>query len=287
MVFIETGKIKIAVNPLGAELCSIYHKENQLEYIWQAGKEWPKHSPVLFPIVGSLKNDLYYHNGNAYSLSRHGFAREKKFSLKKQASHQLIFQLKDDEDSIKVYPFHFILEIIYTLINDTLQVTYSVYNTGEDMMYFSIGAHPAFNVPLISEKIYEDYILEFDNPLTEEIWHLENTLIAEYSKPFLQNTLSLKLTKSLFKENALVFKGFNSSSIKLTDTSHQHGLYFNLNGCPYLGLWAAKNANFICIEPWYGIADSVNTNQELKDKEGIQSLSKGKEFRCSWSVELF
>jgi galactose mutarotase-like enzyme len=287
MLHLDNGVIRITVNPHGAELCSLVHLENNLEYIWQAGKEWPKHSPVLFPIVGSLKDDVYYHNDNAYTMTRHGFARDKNFSLMEQGPHRLMFRLQDDEETRKIYPFHFILEINYALIDDTLQVTYLVCNTGADAMYFSIGAHPAFNVPVDPQKNHEDYSLQFDTPVTAGNWHLEHALVADHPTPFLKDATSLKLNKTLFEKDALIFKGFESNTIRITDDAQQHGIDFQLNRAPYLGLWAAKCADFLCIEPWYGISDSHTTDQVLADKEGIQKLEKGDVFTKSWSVRVF
>ena len=133
----------------------------------------------------------------------------------------------------------------------------------------------------------QHYSLFFDKPVTAANWHLEHALIAAEPTSFLQNATSLQLSKSLFEKDALIFKGFDSDTIKVTDASQQHGIDFNLNGCPYLGLWAAKGADFLCIEPWYGIADSHETDQEIADKEGIQKLNAGEVFTYKWSVRVF
>jgi galactose mutarotase-like enzyme len=238
------------------------------------------------PIVGTLKENRYYYNGKEYTLSRHGFAREKVFSVVQQSPKSITFRLQNDEQTLLVYPFKFNLDISYELIEDTLKVTYLIVNDGDERMYFSIGAHPAFNVPLVWGKKYEDYSFEFDKKLTADCWLLDGALISENSKPFLQNQSNLPLHKSLFEKDALVFKGFDSASIKLVD-SEQHGLDFTFHSCPFLGLWAATNAPFVCIEPWFGIADSVTANQQLQDKEGIQILEIGREWKYSWSVRLF
>lgn len=287
MIQIENNSIKILVNPLGAELSSMYSKENKIEYVWQAGKEWAKHSPVLFPIVGALQDNTYFYNGNKYMLPRHGFAREKMFSIVDKTSESVTFRLQYDEETLQVYPFKFTLDVAYTLLLDTLQVSYIVTNVGEEKMYFSLGAHPAFNVPIEKGKNYEDYYLEFDKELTENIWLLDGGLISNNSISYLQNQSKLPLQKSLFEKDALVFKGFNSNTITVTDSNQNHGFEFHLNSCPFLGLWAASNADFICIEPWYGIADSVNTNQKLQDKEGILFLNKNEEWKYNWAVRVY
>ena len=287
MVYLENNLLKIAIKSLGAELCSMFGKENNIEYIWQAGKEWPKHSPVLFPIVGALKDNYFKYNGKSYSLSRHGFAREKEFTIINQTNQSVTFRLQHDDETLQVYPFKFILDIIYTLQNNELEVLYSITNQGNEHMYFSIGAHPAFNVPLEKNKKYEDYYLEFDKKITINQWELNGALISNNSKSFLQNQSKIQLRKALFEKDAIVCKGFNSKTIRLTDNFQEHGIEFNLNSCPFLGLWAAANASFICIEPWYGIADSVVANQQLQDKEGIQVLAVGEMSIYSWSVGVF
>ena len=271
---------------MGAELCSIFHKEHRFEYLWQAGKAWPKHSPVLFPIVGQLKNNQYYYNGNAYTLPRHGFAREKTFTMAEQTDNRLVFRLTEDESTLLSYPFRFVFDVIYTIEKNSLTVTYSVYNPGEEVLYFSAGAHPAFRVPQDIRHSYDDYYLEFEKEETSGRRALENGLVATTTTPFF-NGRKLSLTKELFYNDALVFNQMQSDYIDLRTVKSSHGLRFFINKCPYLGIWAAKDANFICIEPWNGIADAVNTDGNLEVKEGINKLGAGDFFKTSWSVEVF
>ena len=287
MITLQNDQIQIKVKPLGAELCSIFHKSNQLEYMWQAGSDWPKHSPLLFPIVGQLKDNYFKYKGQKFVLPRHGFAREKNFSLIEQGPNRLVFKLTQDEETLKVYPFHFNLEVEYALRDDTVVITYVVENTNAENLYFSIGAHPAFKVPLLENENYTDYKLVFENEVTAATWPLDNGLVMENSKSILEKKNELHLTKELFAKDALVFKNFESKSIQIKNKNHSHGLKFNLNDAPYLGLWAAKNADFICIEPWYGIADSVNANQEIISKEGIIALAPNDEFTYTYSIQVF
>ena len=287
MLTLQNEKISIKVKPFGAELCSIFHKENQLEYMWQAGSEWPKHSPILFPIVGQLKDNFFVHEDKHFALPRHGFAREKNFSLIEQGPNRLVFRLSNDDDTIKYYPFHFNLEVEYALQENNVIVTYIVENTHHENMFFSIGAHPAFKVPLYENENYNDYKILFDVDVVADNWPLELGLIKESPKQFLINKNELLLTKEMFMDDALVFKKFGASSLTLQSKNHSRGLRFELNQAPYLGLWAAKNADFICIEPWHGIADSVNSNGQLNKKEGIIKLLPKDEFKYSYSINVF
>lgn len=287
MLTLQNDTIKINVKSLGAELCSIFHKEHQLEYMWQASNEWAKHSPLLFPIVGQLSDNYFSFQNKHYPLPRHGFAREKNFSLIEQGPNRLVFRLSHDEDTIKGYPFHFNLEVEYALQDDKVIVTYVVENTDKGNLYFSIGAHPAFKVPLYDEEKYNDYKLLFDREITADLWPLENGLIGEKAIPYLKQQKEISLTKELFSKDALVFKNFGSSSIEIQSKNHAHGIRFNLHNAPYLGLWAAKDANFICIEPWHGIADSVNSDHDLISKEGIISLVPNDEFSYKFSIQVY
>lgn len=284
-IFLENEKVKIVVLPLGAELCSLYHKQYRLQYLWQAGAAWAKHSPVLFPIVGQLKNNEYIHQQKKYTLPRHGFAREKMFSVLEQKENQIIFRLSDDESNRKNYPFSFHFDIHYLLTHDELFITYSTTNTGKEKMYFSVGAHPAFRVPLDVRDKYEDYYLEFDATERSGRWPLKEGLIDSAPIPFF-NSNKIHLTKELFANDALVFKKIESNTIHLLSSKHKHGLRVHIHQCPYLGLWAAKGADFLCIEPWQGIADSVNASGEISEKEGILVLEPGENHQYLWSIQL-
>lgn len=285
-VFLENDKIKIEVLPMGAELCSLYHKKYKLQYLWQAGAAWAKHSPVLFPIVGQLKNNEYIHQQKKYTLPRHGFAREKMFSLLEQKENQIIFRLSDDESTRKNYPFFFHFEIHYHLTDDELFITYSTTNVGKEKMYFSVGAHPAFRVPFDIRDQYEDYYLEFDVRELSGRWPLKEGFIDSAPIPFFKSN-HIPLTKELFENDALVFKKIESNTIHLRSYKHQHGLRIRVNQCPYLGLWAVKGADFLCIEPWQGIADSIHASGEISEKEGIHVLEPGENHQYRWSIQLF
>lgn len=285
---IFNDQVHVVVAEKGAELQSIVRKDLQLEYLWSAGPEWAKKSPVLFPVVGTLKNNTYTYKGKNYTLGRHGFARDHVFTLTEQTAHQLTFTLTHTEETLKVYPFHFTFKVVYTLHGITLTVSYIVENIGKDELFFSVGAHPAFKVPLTDGLSYEDYYLAFNKEENTGLWPLSDGGLIEASpEPFLVKAHKLPLKKQLFYNDALVFKGLESNVIDLKSDKSPHGLSLQYDGFPYMGIWAAKDADFVCIEPWCGIADSVNATGELSGKEGIHHLEAGKHFERAWSVKLY
>ncbi|UKJ05936.1 aldose 1-epimerase family protein [Solitalea lacus] len=287
MHILENNFLSIKVNSKGAEINSIYNKQTKLEYLWQAGEAWAKHAPILFPIVGKLKNDTYQINGKSYELTQHGFARDLNFELIKQTENELIFGLNSSDQTINKYPFNFNLEIIYRLIENILEVEVKVTNTGNEQMFFSVGFHPAFKVPIEPHLRYDDYYLEFKEKENIDRWSIVGGLIGEPYSKVLQNENHLPLNYSLFNEDALVFKSLKSSKITLKSDKSVNGLAFFFNNFPFFGIWAKKNADFVCLEPWHGIADAVESNQQLKNKEGIRSLARNEEFSCGYQVATF
>ena len=286
---IENDQLRIAIQAHGAELDSIYHKEHQLEYLWSGDSAyWGKKSPVLFPIVGTLKDNTYTFKGEKYSLSRHGFARDRVFELEYQTADSAVFLLKSDAESFKNYPFHFEFRLHYALKINELCVTYGVKNLSDEPMYFSVGGHPAFQVPLVAGTFYEDYFIQLNETETFGRYPLSKEgLIETMPNAFLNNSNNIVLKHSLFYEDAIVLKHIKSNSMAILSDKTPHGLRMTFDGFPYFGIWAAKNAPFICLEPWCGIADMVNTTQELTEKEGINQLEIGEQFERTWRLEVF
>lgn len=281
--------LSVSISDKGAELQHIRHRINGLEYMWSGDPDfWGKKSPVLFPIVGGLKNNSYRFNNNEYQLGRHGFARERIFEAIQPSEDSIIFSLSADSESLLVYPFRFSFSIGYRLEENNVLVTYSVKNTDKQEMYFSVGAHPAFAVPLVTGTVFEDYYLQFNQKEDAGIWPLSDAgLIKEVPVTFFIDTDRLALRKSLFYGDALVFKALQSTSISILCNKHPHGLCLTYSNFPYMGIWSAKDADFICIEPWCGIADSVTASGKLEEKEGIYKLAPEEEFRRNWSITLF
>jgi galactose mutarotase-like enzyme len=289
MFVLENQLLKVAVNPIGAELDSVFHKEFGLEYMWSGNSNfWGKKSPVLFPIVGSLKENTYYFEGNKYQLSRHGFARERVFILEKQDDISLLFTLQYDSETLKKYPFKFLFQIKYMLVENKLKVTYIVENQSLTTMPFSVGAHPAFKIPLVDDTTYKDYFLEINKKETFGRYPLSiDGLIESKANNFLENDSKIPLKKELFYADAVVIKDMKSTKMSIKSEKTPHGLTMDFEGFPYFGIWAAKDAPFACLEPWCGIADTVLTTQNIVEKEGINLLKAGSVFERTWSIEMF
>jgi galactose mutarotase-like enzyme len=286
-VTLTNNFLSVSIKEKGAELESLFHKAHHVEYIWNGNpKFWGKSSPILFPIVGQLKSDTYIFNNKSYSLPRHGFARDYVFEVESRNTNKAVFLLRSSPASKEVYPFDFELRVVYTIEGEKLNVQYQVKNLSEEVMFFSLGAHPAFNVPLIQRTKYSDYFLEFSEEETAPRWTITKQGQIGEPEPFLQSAKTLPLDKNLFSRDALVFKKLNSTIISLRSTVHAHGFHFEFEGFPYFGIWAAPDADFVCLEPWCGIADSVNHNHELSEKEGIEKI-EGELWSRSWSVTCF
>lgn len=286
---IENESLIVKIKSKGAELFSIFNKQTQLEYMWGADpKFWGKSSPVLFPTVGALKDNNYIYKGKTYSLPRHGFAREEEFKIAHQQKDSISFSLTSNSASKEKFPFDFELIITYTLSKNTLQTFYEVKNKGSEEMYFSLGAHPAFKVPLTDRLKYKDYYIQFDQNETIGRWPItKDGLINTPPSPLLNNSKRIDLTHELFDADALVFKQLKSEVVSLKSDKDQHGLTFSFPDFPFLGIWAAPGADFVCIEPWCGIADSVNHNQEFTTKEGIEKLNAHENWKRTWSAGFY
>lgn len=289
MIQIENKHLSISVNPKGAELQNIFCKDTNLEYLWNGDPAfWGKKSPVLFPIVGGLKNNSYQLNGATYQLDRHGFARDMEFQLTSNLKESISFSLHANEETQKVYPFLFSFTITYTISKNKLICNYQITNVDLKPMFFSVGAHPAFKVPLEENLAFNDYQLIFNSNETAQQWPLTTEgLIKRAPIDFFKDTNTIALNKDLFYADALVFKELKSTSISLSSNQSNHGFKFEYNDFPYMGIWSAKNADFVCIEPWCGIADHEDANGDFKQKDGINILIPGEMMSRTWSVELY
>ncbi len=287
MITLQNKTLTAAIATKGAELQSLTNSQTNLQYMWSGdAKYWGKYSPVLFPIVGGLKNDTYYHQGKAYTLPRHGFAREREFAATQISEAEVLFTLTDDDSSRAVYPFAFELGLRYRLQGNSLLCTYEVYNPAAGELLFSVGAHPAFAVPLTADTVYTDYYLQFNATENLQRFKLDNGLIAAPEALPISNG-RLPLQQSLFYQDAIVLKHMQSNNITIGCNKNSHGLNFKFDDFPFFGIWAAKDASFVCLEPWCGIADSVNTDQQLINKEGIIALAPATHWQTTWAVECY
>ena len=289
MIIIGNETLNVSIATLGAELQSIYNKQTGLEYLWDANPAfWPRRSPVLFPVVGGIKNGGYDYKGKTYHFNRHGFAKEMEFSVENKSDISATFVLKTSDASLKMYPFYFKFFIVYSVKGNELEVKYVVENKGTELMYFSVGAHPAFKVPLTPNEKYDDYYLSFNEEEKAGIYPIAaDGLILNSSVPCLEDTNELPLTKELFYNDALIFKNLKSTSISILNKNNSNGLTVSYEGMPYMGIWSFKNADFVCIEPWCGLGDTETSTGNIVDKEGINCLKEAEAFIISWKVALF
>lgn len=287
MITIQNTKLKATVKELGAELTSLIDLENGKELMWSGNPDfWGGQSPVLFPTVGALKNEQYIFESKTYELPRHGFARRRTFEVKNSTENEVIFELKSDEESLKIYPFEFNLEIKYTLNENKLTVSYQVKNLSEKEMYFSLGAHPGFAIDTENGLNYNDYEIAFSDDEKLKIHPLINNLISNETQTIDLNNKTLPLSYELFAKDALVMTSMKSKELVLRNNKNNHKIIFTFSNFPYFGIWAAKNADFVCLEPWQGIADLENHNQELTQKFGILKLEKNQDWTANWAVEI-
>jgi len=284
MIVLCNTDLKVVIQTKGAELQSICALATGIEYLWQADERfWNKKSPVLFPIVGQLQEDTYEYQNNNYNMLRHGFARDRVFEVEYADGTEATFLLCSDAQTLAVYPFNFQLRLHYLLEGNKLMVNYDVKNTGINTMYFSIGGHPAFKVPIANHLTYDDYFLEFNHAEHANRYSLQNGLIDK-PIPFFNYNKQVHLNHKLFYGDALVFKELQSQQVVLKSNKHSAAIHFNFQEFPYLGIWAAKDADFICIEPWHGIADSTTHNKKFIQKEGVLSLQAGNRWQAAWHV---
>lgn len=279
---ISNSKITATINSNGAELISLKDNKTDKEYIWNGNPDfWAKHSPILFPIVGTLKNNSYQYNNEEYHLSRHGFARDNVFEIIYQKDNEVVFSLKSNNETLQHYPFQFELQIKYAISENDLHITYSVFNENDFRMPFSIGGHPAFAL----DKNFEDYTLEFETDETLEYYPLENDLLSNQSLKIHLKEKTLPLTYSLFENDALVLKKLNSNSILLKENNLPL-LNFSFRDFPNFGIWTKINAPFICLEPWVGYADTIDAKGNIIEKEGIQVLEPKKNDTFTFTISI-
>lgn len=274
----------------GAELSSF--KREGLEYIWQASPAvWNRHAPVLFPIVGRLKNNSYSYQGKSYPMSQHGFARDSIFSLVYQERQKVLFELSSSESTLPIYPFDFLLKIGYELGGDTLRITYTVENPSSFQdLWFSIGAHPGFNCPLQpGTESFEDYELDFGKPDFDSIplLVLEQGLIANDKSMLSLDQGKKNISYPLFEKDALIFETKDVEKLVLSNKTTGKGVCMDFPGFEWVGVWSKeKDAGFLCIEPWCGIADTESHNQDLTEKLGIIQLKPKEAFSRSYTISL-
>jgi galactose mutarotase-like enzyme len=279
---ISNSEVTAIINHKGAELISFINNGSKKEYIWNGNPEfWGKHSPILFPIVGTLKNNCYTYKGKSFQMSRHGFARDMNFNLLYNSESEVAFSVVSNEETNKLYPFTFELQIIYTVHKSEIQITYKVFNHGLNTMLYSIGGHPALSLP----NQFENYSLKFESNEKLIAYQLENDLLSNTTKQISLEQNTVPLSYSLFEKDALIFKELQSKQIQLLENKTPI-LNFKFKDFPNFGIWTKTKAPFICLEPWAGYSDIVTTSGAIEEKEGIQALESKTSKEYSFHIEI-
>jgi galactose mutarotase-like enzyme len=270
---IESGALAVTIAARGAEPQSLRHA-GAGELLWQAGPAWPKHAPVLFPIVGSLAGDRYEHDGETYTLGRHGFARERDFAWLEAGPAACALRLEDDAQTLAIFPFRFGFDIRYAVEGEALAITYTVRNPGPDVLPASVGAHPAFRWPLADGVAKEAHVLTFAEDEPEPIRRLAANLLAPEAFPTPVRGRELALDPSLFDADAIVMDRVRSTSVRYAAPGTPV-LEVAWTGFAQLGLWSKRGGDFLCIEPWYGYASPAGFAGDFLAKPGLMHLAPG------------
>ena len=283
--------LKIQTKKEGAELTSI--KQNDKEMLFQGAQVldkngnafWKRQAPILFPIVGQLKNSKTEIEGKTYEMSQHGFARDMKFEEISKTENEHHYMLKYNEETLKKYPYKFELHVIYEIEKDTLIVTYKVKNVDEKSIYFGLGGHPAFNCDY-SNGEYEIAFSENEDEI--EFLKLKDGLIdTEIADNILEDN-KIYLKENTFDSDAVIMKNIKSNKVILQNrNTNKKILEFDFTDFPYLALWSKKGAPFVCIEPWQNTADKIDSNQIYKEKENILSIEPDEIYSCKYIVKFY
>ena len=282
MVFkAENEFLSIEVKKYGAELSSLKSKETGTEYLWQGNPDvWYGQSPILFPIVGQILDDKFRVDGKEYEMAKHGIARKRDFELKEQGEDYLILTQSWNEETLKQYPYKYILEIEFRLVGKTLKVTHNVINDDDKTVYFSIGAHPGFNCKIGDYLEFEEnetLVCEKINP---------DSILDGIHYPTLTDEKIFKITADVFDKDAHILSGMKSDTLYLKSDIRKEVVKFYFGKAPYLGLWAKPGAEYVCIEPWYGINDDYDKKDDFSQKRAIQSVDVDSTFAFDWIAEI-
>ena len=285
---IKNNIIEVVISDHGAEVKSVKGAHTGEEYMWQADPEiWGRHAPVLFPIVGRLKNDEYKYQGKTYHMGQHGFARDCDFEVENHTQESITFLLKDNEKTREMYPFKFEFRVNYNLMNNLLEENFSVVNKSDETMIFGVGGHPGFNLPVNNGEEKEDYYFDMHPSIARVKIPLKGAYLDWNNRSLASTDSFIGLSDELFKDDALIYElhGHDNKVSLRTDKSKFHINVWTRNA-PYVGIWSQypNTANYVCIEPWWGIADREDADGELEHKYGMNHLEPGKEYQAGFSI---
>lgn len=280
MIILKNGQLTIKIKPYGAELAGISDDKTGHEYLWQGEPSvWSGQSPLLFPIVGRLASDSFTYRDKKYYLPKHGLARKSQFEILMATDQTASFRLESGEETHRVYPFDFALTAEYKLDQRTLYISNLIKNMGKDEMYFSVGAHPAFNIELGDSVKFSEY-----ETFTTLLFDESGLVCGE--KTLAKHRKSIEITEHLFDADALFFPNLSSTSAKIVSRTGRELLKMDFGKVPFVGLWAKPGAPFVCIEPWHGICDFPDVSGRIEEKPGINRLAPEAEFRFDYAITV-
>jgi galactose mutarotase-like enzyme len=283
---LESDALTVSVSATGAELQSIFSKKTGTEYLWQGDPAfWGSRAPVLFPVIGGLKDGAYTFDKRTYRLPKHGFVRRADFhgSLENE---KLVFTYADNPQTREVFPFAFIFSVIFSLQGNTLYIENRVENKSPGVMYFGVGAHEAYRCPRMADECFDDYYIEFEHPEPLESLIVSPAgLLSGESYPVALTDNRLPLKHSLFDNDALIFKNIKNKKLAVKSQKYPAAVKVTYDS-PHLGVWTKPGAPFICIEPWCGLPDFEHSNQVFAHKEGNMRLDEGESFVFNHSVAI-
>ncbi len=290
MSTLSNGILTLKVKEHGAELSSI--RKGEVEYLWQADPAfWARHSPVLFPIVGSVWNRTFRVDGKEYKMGQHGFARDTAFVLVEKTDDMLRYRLESSEETLEKYPWPFVLEISYRLHGNKIDVVWEVENPSDKEMPFQIGAHPAFYYPDYDLQTKERGFFSFDRKDTMECVRLveKGCVDAQTKHPLVldENGMYTLASDSFDVIDTLMLQDSQLRKVTLHRVDGTPWLSLTFDA-PVVGLWSppGKNAPFICIEPWYGRCDRAGYEGEFKDRDWVNTLAPGEKFHSVYTIEI-
>ena len=286
--FLENMNIKVTINIKGAEVSRVLSKEKGIDYMWNADSiYWNRTSPVLFPIVGSLKDKTLRAEGGEYIMSQHGFARDMDFKFVKQNNKSITFRLESNEFTKELYPYDFILEVSYLLEGYKLTCKWKVINTDDKDIHFQIGGHPAFMCPIDKKTKQSEYYIAFDTDKPLKYSLLRDGLVSSEGNELITEDGMIKVDEHMFDKDALIFENQGVKRVELCRPDKMVYLSVSFDS-PLFGLWspAGKGAPFICIEPWYGRADKSDFSGNVEDRDFDNAVKPGESFEAEYTMEF-
>lgn len=271
----------LTINTKGAELTEVRNPDGT-NILWSKQTDhWNRVAPNLFPVVGRLLDDAYIFQGKSYSLTQHGFARDREFEIVEHTAHSVRLRLTSEVKSMDLYPFSFAFDVCYSLTENGITVSYETRNTGNGLMYYSAGGHPAFflNEPL------EHYFLEFDRVIQLDRHELNGSYFSGRIHDYGFSN-RLELANGLFENDAFVLKNPAFKSVSLKHKNGNTLVQMNCENWTAIGFWTKKGAPFLCIEPWWGWADHADSNGRLEEKAGIRILNPGEREWLEYELKI-